>query len=113
MQAVALAKDEAYRRGHLPIRDDQRQRGRVSLVCVHCGMCASHATGRGRLEGTLLNGRCFPKPGDPPSRREQELRELDDVEGWTGASAIEVANWAVKASRAMSACAHSVPRRGR
>jgi hypothetical protein len=108
MQQAAFATDEAMRRGHLPIRDDQRQRGRVSLVCVHCGMCASHATGRGRLEGTLLNGRCFPRPGDPAfvSARQREAEEFDAEEGrpWTAA---EEASWAVRFSRTLAGRAAS------
>lgn len=66
MQAVALAKSEAYRRGHLPMRDDAR-RGRAALICARCGAQAVHVNRE--LRGALVGsgwGRCFPEPVPEP-----------------------------------------------
>lgn len=105
MQAVALAKDTAYRRGHLPMRDDGRQ-GRVALICTHCGAQARWE--HGELRGLLVSehGKCIGF--EPKSRRQLEIEEIDAEEGWTGLSAIAEANWATRASAAM---ARSLPRR--
>jgi hypothetical protein len=107
VQAVALAKDRAFRRGHLPMRDDGRQ-GRVSLICCHCGARATWE--RGDLRGLLLaeGGKCIGF--QPKSRRQIEIEEMDAEEGWTGLSAIAEANWAIRASAAMG---RSLARGGR
>lgn len=98
MQAVALAKDQAYRAGHLPVGTGSRT-GVRSFVCAHCGVAMrwEHSAMRGTMASQW--SRCFPKPGDPLSPRAQELADLDEEMGWAGTrSAIEVANWATRAS---------------
>lgn len=84
MRIVVVAKDRAYRRGHLPMRDDERQGQRVALICAHCGSRAVKEPGVTDLVGLLVTGRCFPKPGDVVSP--------------TGLSPIEEANWATSAA---------------
>lgn len=107
MLAVAIAKDTAYRHGHLPMRDDGRT-GRVSLICCHCGARASWE--RGDLRGLLLaeGGKCIGF--QPKSARQREIEEMDAEDGRTGLSAIAEANWATRASAAM---ARSLSRTGR
>jgi hypothetical protein len=110
MQAVAMAKDQAYRAGHLPVETGSRT-GVRSFVCAHCGVAMrwEHSA----MRGTMASGssRCFPKPGDPLSPRDAERRDLDEEMGWNGTrSAIAEASWAVQASRAM---AQSLARGGR
>lgn len=57
---LALAKDQAYRAGHLPVSTGSLT-GRNTYVCAHCG-AGIQVDGSRKPKGTMasLASRCFP-----------------------------------------------------